>query len=144
MTKVFEFGEDTWSLGIHSTLPTCCGQIQGSRRAPDMKQKENSNMAVGSQVQSSLKKEWPFAVSAPATEEVERTREVRQHEVGKHWVKGDRETVREGGEKSPSVPARGWKQAGMERHLSGGASWGSRDPTFETRCRARRRQAGSW
>lgn len=70
MTKVFEFGEDTWSLGIHSTLPTCCGQIQGSRRAPDMKQKENSNMAVGSQVQSSLKKEWPFAVSAPATEEV--------------------------------------------------------------------------
>lgn len=70
MTKVFEFGEDTWSLGIHSTLPTCCGQIQGSRRAPDMKQKEKSNMAVGSQVQSSLKKEWPFAVSAPATEEV--------------------------------------------------------------------------
>lgn len=73
MTKVCEFGEDTWSLGIHSTLPTCCGQIQPSKEAEEhqiWRRKKTGTWRSDSQVQSSLKKEWPFAVSAPATEEV--------------------------------------------------------------------------
>lgn len=64
MTKVCEFGEDTWSLGIHSTLPTCCGQIQPSKEAEEHQiwsRKKTGTWRSGSQVQSSLK-EWLFAV----------------------------------------------------------------------------------